>query len=66
MLKIAICDDVSAELNHVTELTKACLAEAGIDAVVEDFVAAARRAVRLGLELIELHAAHGYLLHQFL
>ena len=39
---------------------------AGIDAVVEDFVAAARRAVRLGLQLIELHAAHGYLLHQFL
>ena len=42
------------------------LDSAGIDAVVEDFVAAAKRAVRLGLELIELHAAHGYLLHQFL
>ncbi|WP_305806834.1 tRNA-dihydrouridine synthase, partial [Stenotrophomonas sp. YIM B06876] len=39
---------------------------AGIEAVVEAFVAAARRAERLGLELIELHAAHGYLLHQFL
>ncbi|WP_282267568.1 NADH:flavin oxidoreductase/NADH oxidase [Stenotrophomonas sp. PS02298] len=46
--------------------TPAALDEAGIDAVVEDFVAAAKRAVRLGLELIELHAAHGYLLHQFL
>nr|WP_272494210.1 NADH:flavin oxidoreductase/NADH oxidase [Stenotrophomonas mori] len=38
----------------------------GIDGVVAAFAAAARRAVRLGLELIEIHAAHGYLLHQFL
>ena len=37
MLKIAICDDVSAELGHVAELTKACLAEAGIDAAVLQF-----------------------------
>lgn len=42
------------------------LDEAGIDAVVQAFVDAARRAERLGLALIELHAAHGYLMHQFL
>jgi 2,4-dienoyl-CoA reductase-like NADH-dependent reductase (Old Yellow Enzyme family) len=30
------------------------------------FVGAARRSVQLGIELIQLHAAHGYLLHQFL
>ncbi|GAE49490.1 hypothetical protein XPU_1022 [Xanthomonas arboricola pv. pruni str. MAFF 311562] len=42
------------------------LDQAGIDAVVQAFVDAAQRAERLGLALIELHAAHGYLMHQFL
>ncbi|HET9818403.1 MAG TPA: NADH:flavin oxidoreductase/NADH oxidase [Rhodanobacteraceae bacterium] len=39
---------------------------AGIAKVVADFRAAARRAREAGFEVIELHAAHGYLLHQFL
>jgi 2,4-dienoyl-CoA reductase-like NADH-dependent reductase (Old Yellow Enzyme family) len=42
------------------------LDEAGINAVVAAFEAAADRALEAGFRVIEVHAAHGYLLHQFL
>jgi 2,4-dienoyl-CoA reductase-like NADH-dependent reductase (Old Yellow Enzyme family) len=38
----------------------------GLARVRDAFVNAARRAERLGIDAIELHSAHGYLLHQFL
>jgi 2,4-dienoyl-CoA reductase-like NADH-dependent reductase (Old Yellow Enzyme family) len=44
----------------------AALDDAGIAAIVQQFADAARRANDAGFDVIELHMAHGYLLHQFL
>ena len=41
------------------------LDEAGIHRIVEAFAAAARRAVEAGYDVIEIHGAHGYLIHEF-
>jgi 2,4-dienoyl-CoA reductase-like NADH-dependent reductase (Old Yellow Enzyme family) len=50
------------------DLSKApkALDEAGIKRVVDAYRAAAARAVKAGYEWLEIHAAHGYLLHSFL
>ena len=38
----------------------------GINQVKNDFAAAAKRALQAGYQVLEIHAAHGYLLHQFM
>ena len=41
------------------------LDESGINRIVEAFAAAARRAVEAGYDVVEIHGAHGYLIHEF-
>ena len=48
------------------EAAPTAMDDAELARVRDAFVAAAQRADALGIEAIELHAAHGYLLHQFL
>ncbi len=48
------------------ERTPVVLDSEGMKEIRQAFAAAAARAHRLGLDAIEVHAAHGYLLHQFL
>lgn len=46
--------------------TPLALDEAGLERVKNAFVSAAERSLRLDFDVVELHSAHGYLLHQFL
>lgn len=46
--------------------TPLALDQAGIAGIVAEFRAAAQRSLEAGFQLIELHAAHGYLLHEFM
>jgi 2,4-dienoyl-CoA reductase-like NADH-dependent reductase (Old Yellow Enzyme family) len=48
------------------EAPPVALDSAGLKRVRDGFVDAAKRAARLGIDLVQIHGAHGYLLHQFL
>jgi 2,4-dienoyl-CoA reductase-like NADH-dependent reductase (Old Yellow Enzyme family) len=51
---------------HEGDPAPRALDEAGIEEVIEKFEAATRRALEAGFKVIEIHSAHGYLLHEFL
>ena len=48
------------------ELAPQALDDSGLERVRKAFAEAAKRSARLGLDAIEVHSAHGYLLHEFL
>jgi 2,4-dienoyl-CoA reductase-like NADH-dependent reductase (Old Yellow Enzyme family) len=56
----------SAIMDPMSQLTPEEMTIADIEACVADFSAAARRAVGAGFDGVQIHAAHGYLLSQFL
>jgi 2,4-dienoyl-CoA reductase-like NADH-dependent reductase (Old Yellow Enzyme family) len=56
----------SAIAYHDNERAPIALDQAGIEKVIADFKATTRRAVQAGFQVLEIHAAHGYLLHEFL
>jgi 2,4-dienoyl-CoA reductase-like NADH-dependent reductase (Old Yellow Enzyme family) len=61
-----VCDAPSALPHGSDEPAPRALDRAGLDRIRDAFAAAARRADRLGYDVIEIHCAHGYLLHEFL
>ena len=51
---------------HDNEAMPVAMDSEAIQKVITDFTTATKRAVQAGYKVVEIHAAHGYLLHQFL
>jgi 2,4-dienoyl-CoA reductase-like NADH-dependent reductase (Old Yellow Enzyme family) len=51
---------------HSNEKPPIALDKTGIQKVISDFKSTTKRALKAGFKVVEIHAAHGYLLHQFL
>ena len=56
----------SALAYHENETAPIALDKSGIQKVIADFKSATKRAVEAGYQVVEIHGAHGYLLHQFM
>lgn len=63
---IAIAGDVRTPAGKTPYPVPHALTPEELAAVRDEFVTAARRAIRAGLDGVELHSANGYLLHEFL
>lgn len=58
--------DGPSELAFPGLVTPRALEETGIREIVKAFASSAKRAMEAGFDFVEIHAAHGYLLHEFL
>ncbi|MFB9908843.1 alkene reductase [Allokutzneria oryzae] len=63
---IALPDTIFTSRGHQPAVVPREMTAAEIDSTVNDFAAAARKAIDAGFDGVEVHSANGYLLHQFL
>lgn len=63
---VPVAPSAIAHSDNPTFQTPTALDAAGIQNIIDSFVAAAIRAEQAGFDTVEIHAAHGYLLNQFL